>query len=314
MDLHSQPNRPSQNKIVGSLFRASRLIFFPITTIIGAIVIGSVGAISWSLISLVPINSIVHNITDFFGGGEFLIGIIFVALLVVPPIVLSVAAFSAILQWGRRHGVFTGEEILAANPGLQPVLYLRSFASDQRFADAEEAMADYVFSGHAPFIAIGKPGDKLPPLGASRVYVDHNEWQNAVMQHLDRAQLVIILIGSTPGLGWELTECRQRIDPRRLLILVSANRTDYESFSSVAKNASIELPAISQLGNFAAGGLIGLVKFDKQWGPKYCPFERLPTADYKRYHHQIRAPFFDPPYAPMLYGIYAVARELGITK
>jgi hypothetical protein len=71
-----------------------------------------------------------------------------------------------------------------------------------------------------PVIAIGRPGERIPPVGAARVYAKNDEWQGVVSKALDRAQLVIMFAGSTPGFLWELKHIfgRERFVPTLIIL------------------------------------------------------------------------------------------------
>ena len=74
-----------------------------------------------------------------------------------------------------------------------PILLLRSFRDDETRVllsgwsaspwgtntTLEELVVDCL-AGHGPVVAIGRPGEALPPLGAAREYVDHGSWQQRV--------------------------------------------------------------------------------------------------------------------------------------
>ena len=87
------------------------------------------------------------------------------------------------------------------------MLYLQSFEDDERGArmkgslTEEEHLAN-VLSQIGPFLAIGRPGERLPEVGASRIYVGDEDWQSEVRELLGTARLVIIRTGRTMGLGW----------------------------------------------------------------------------------------------------------------
>jgi hypothetical protein len=59
---------------------------------------------------------------------------------------------------------------------------------------------------HGPVIAIGRPGEKLPPLGAARAYVDDKLWQAEVTKLAQESRLVVLLLDRTSGVAWEF--CR----------------------------------------------------------------------------------------------------------
>jgi hypothetical protein len=57
-----------------------------------------------------------------------------------------------------------------------------------------------VVSQFGPFVAIGKPGEALPPAGAARTYKSDNPWQVRVLELIRSSKLVLMLAGSTEGL------------------------------------------------------------------------------------------------------------------
>lgn len=107
-------------------------------------------------------------------------------------------------------------------------LYLRCFNDDRLTArypgrevlSEEESLMRVVEKIGKP-VAIGCPGDKTPPLGAYRIYVEDNEWQAKVTELVEGAKLVILRIGSTEGLTWEVLHCLNNIrDLTRLVFVV----------------------------------------------------------------------------------------------
>jgi hypothetical protein len=58
-------------------------------------------------------------------------------------------------------------------------------------------------------IAIGKPGERLPKLGAIRAYYPDADWQAAVLEWMRRAQLIVLVGGAS---HWTLWELRQAMD------------------------------------------------------------------------------------------------------
>ncbi len=109
-----------------------------------------------------------------------------------------------------------------------PVLYLRSFEFDrdddlkaQRFripyTNESHMVANLELIG--PVIAIGRPGEKLPTLGAARMYVGNEDWQTIALELMKYAQIVVIrILGDTPGIRWELTCARENLDPEKLAL------------------------------------------------------------------------------------------------
>jgi len=121
------------------------------------------------------------------------------------------------------------------------VVYLRPFTTDE---EAPEPLSIPVFSfsrrklslksyeellkkatrSLGPFIAVGKPGDKLPPLGAARLYLDDADWQKTVTKILKRAQLVFIKLGTSEGLVWETKKLVKMLRPEQVIICLPMAR------------------------------------------------------------------------------------------
>lgn len=190
---------------------------------------------------------------------------------------LAVAGF-AVVVWlwkrGERHLAPGGAQALASDP-RPPILYLRSFAAERAISVEEEALAR-VMQELGPFVAIGRPGESLPPLGASRFYVPGSDWQGFVVDLMRKAKLVLVAAGETPGLGWEINRCVELIAPERLLILVPASAQTYERFRGIAAGeADLVLPALLQPNRLGGDttGFQGVLHFDKDWGASFHPFD-----------------------------------------
>jgi hypothetical protein len=98
-----------------------------------------------------------------------------------------------------------------------PVLLLRSFRDDhlvarridwqsrmfETSATFEEVLTEELWNS-GPVVAIGEPGEAVPRAGAAREYVSHDGWQSRVQEMAAGAAMIVIVVGSTPGLGWEL--------------------------------------------------------------------------------------------------------------
>jgi hypothetical protein len=80
---------------------------------------------------------------------------------------------------GKRYHAIATHDLLVRKDHRPPVVYLRSFKADEvtrrgtifgDFQTEEEVLAE-VLSEFGPVVAIGKPGEELPELGAARLYV-----------------------------------------------------------------------------------------------------------------------------------------------
>lgn len=105
------------------------------------------------------------------------------------------------------------------------VLLLRSFSDDRlrmRTAlnagtllslvgarmSAERALAQMLL-GDGELVAIGRPGERLPRLGAARTYFPDDEWQDAVRRTAAAAHAVVLICGTSAGLAWEVGHLKE---------------------------------------------------------------------------------------------------------
>jgi hypothetical protein len=183
-------------------------------------------------------------------------------------------------QHGERHLAPSADEVMSDDP-RPPILYLRSFEDenvDLGSVSGVEGTLAQVMDEVGPFVAVGRPGDQLPPLGASRSYRRDVDWQSYVVGLLDRAALVILLAGRTQGLAWELRQCAQRITPERLVVLVPNTRASYDAFQATAQAAGIPLtlPPFpeAETARYRADDISGLVYFDRNWQGHFSAFPR----------------------------------------
>ena len=144
-----------------------------------------------------------------------------------------------LLRSGWKYDVVSAEQLLASDP-RRPVTYLRSFEADSEIVlrrdgfwnkattmligymvtfSPEQELAEIV-TRVGPVIAIGKPGEPLPELGAARLYVGDADWKAKVTDMMARSRLVIIRTGSTPNLQWEIEQTMTHV-PRRQILFVS---------------------------------------------------------------------------------------------
>lgn len=94
-----------------------------------------------------------------------------------------------------------------------PVLILRAFSDDglttlaspigfirTRYESRLVAAAKRL----APPVILGRPGEPRTPLGAIRIYVEHEDWQEAVKHLMSRSAMVFVVIGEGQSLWWEI--------------------------------------------------------------------------------------------------------------
>jgi hypothetical protein len=125
---------------------------------------------------------------------------------------------TGLYQLGR--GIWSrGATQLLRDDKRSPVVYLRSFRADRRIGDTEHKLVEKA-SKIGPVVAVGEPGERFPPFGAARLYVDHAHWHDVVASLVAVAQLIIFRIGDTEGFWWELSHTAEKVDPAKVLIWI----------------------------------------------------------------------------------------------
>lgn len=197
------------------------------------------------------------------------------------------AAYAIFLPTLRLEtGLFTllgpGAEQRMARDRRAPILYLRPFSADTDLA-ARSWLERLLFSGPSdelrlagtlrklgPFIAVGSPGDGIPPSGgASRLYVAGQDWQSRVLDLIDRSRFVILRVGTSQGVVWELETCISLCRPHKFLLYLPWN---YQEFSEAETRYGGLADLISRvfprgLPPWEPNALF--LRFDRSWNPQF---------------------------------------------
>jgi hypothetical protein len=177
---------------------------------------------------------------------------------------LSGAALCALATWffaklgkQRRIPVLRSLEALqglVARTGVPVALYLRRFAEDLAedhppaseggLGGSNEAQLAESFSDLFLFVAIGRPGEPLPPWGAYRLYVPDHEWKRQVATLISMASVVVVRCARSEALRWEVEQLRRAPKLDRTLFLLPAVRSAKELRSALPEDPlfDVELP------------------------------------------------------------------------
>jgi hypothetical protein len=183
-----------------------------------------------------------------------------------------------VLGWGatmRSKDAFT----TLREDSRAPVFYLRNFRRDvlrfakpsskERVVSVEEELC-CALQAIGPVIAIGRPGDKLAFRGAARFYVSDAQWQEAALRVMKESALVVLFVGESASLGWEVRTSVANIDPRRLVIYVpTLSRMSFRlgAYDSFRRKFEALLPG----GLPPHIGVASFIAFDKEWRPFLLP-------------------------------------------
>jgi hypothetical protein len=202
------------------------------------------------------------------------------------------------LKHGKQIAVQSAEDILARDLRA-PVVYLRSFQDDPLTArgtldpaigagvlvvaglfeqlnrlgglTSEEEQLGEALREVGPFVAIGKPGEPLPQLGAARTYMANDEWQDKVRDLMERAALIVLRAGTTEGIGWEIKTALESASPQRAIILLPFDQKQYEIFRTRTEGyLKLRLPDYPRKWwNPAAGSVRAILYFDSDRRPHF---------------------------------------------
>lgn len=185
---------------------------------------------------------------------------------------------------GRRLVTPSADAVLDSDK-RPPVIYLRSFdaetgdygvaaylrsalriASKRRLPPGCDWLPTFnlklakIFRGVGPYVAVGRPGEAIPGMGAARAYFSDDEWKDQVGALLKRASLVVMRAGTTKGLNWEIQAVRAWLRPQQLLIVLPFGNEEYQLFRNILlSQAQIELPETQPVSR--------LLTFADQWQP-----------------------------------------------
>ncbi|MGL5020210.1 MAG: hypothetical protein ACRDBP_18890 [Luteolibacter sp.] len=139
-----------------------------------------------------------------------------------PPLeILAKRKPDALSHEVKRLEAPTLQELDEADP-RPPVLLLRSFLDDgfeMESLESEHKNTNVItfeelicceVAGWGPVVAIGQSGEKMPQLGAARAYFTNETWQGHALEMLDNSNVVLMVMGSTPSVGWELERILER--------------------------------------------------------------------------------------------------------
>jgi hypothetical protein len=203
--------------------------------------------------------------------------------------ILALACFLGLmghlLQRGDRHLATSGADVMR-HDSRAPVLYLRPFGAEVDLSAEERTLKRIMDKEVGPLVAVGNPEDALPPLGAARSYErdfagSGKTWQVHVREMLLRSSLVFVVPGHTPGLGWEIAQCREVVNPLRLIVLVCGSPSTYDAFRGIAARSGLLLPEIGNagFGRHRQTEFVGLIAFDAGWTAYFSTFPERPLFE-----------------------------------
>jgi len=231
-------------------------------------------------------------------------------------------------------------------PAKGAVIYLRSFAEDSKtdqgvssgalgnlglITEEEQLVAS--LSSVGSVIAVGRPHEQLPELGATRLHFTQDEWQEGVHKLLREGSVAVIRPGSfSPGVRWEIQQALKQLTPEHLLLIVGGRAGTHQD-SDLAEFAAQVSPMLphplptSYDGRklYRLGTIRAFVRFDSRWTPTLLPvaidlvpyFRRTISRRLVPYYQQALRPVltdlgYSPSPLPLSAGMVTIAVGFGL--
>ncbi len=228
------------------------------------------------------------------------------------------------LHYFRKRTAKTVDDVLAEN--RKPILYLRSFLDDEVVANlktgliTEEEELNKAFEHIGPLIAIGRPGEALPEVGAARAYFTDDKWQAAVQHYMDISCLIVLRAALSQGLLWEIQNSVRRLDPSKFILLIPFEEDAYNQFRTSVRSLfpkplpdhpghDAHVPTDAMFGKGTKfGSLLGLIYFDDDWS---AHFEKI-SADHVPYPQELIGRPLEMTYWMVHYALKPVYTRLGL--
>lgn len=185
------------------------------------------------------LNSVILELTNdlskYFGLNDSLFFFIVSSFIIIIVIfgfgirIVSQFGFILLLDFQKAE-IIDAKSIISENKE-KPILFLRPFKSDSdpfllfslnaiAYIKTDEQLIASHMSKKGPCIAIGNPDDKDGVLGFSRIYVPNNKWKTQFHEYLQESSYVILSLGSTNGVLWELNQVLKKISPEKIIIYI----------------------------------------------------------------------------------------------
>jgi hypothetical protein len=255
------PHPASRKLAASALFVLAFLFYTAVPVTVGVVYFWWIGPRAFNRLPL--------EVQWGFIGGLSLAGVLFALL-----------ASKCYIYARRLRGVPSALEIFARDY-RPPVVYFRPFTADVDTSKTsfdlrtEEEVLARAMNDIGPLVAIGAPEEKLPLLGAARMYVANEKWQTVALDLLERAILVVMRIGSSAGFWWEFETVMQRVKPEKLVLLIPRDEALYEKFRVASHNLlRTDLPPLTDWSptkwwrrpfTRSRGHLKAVIFFNSEW-------------------------------------------------
>lgn len=168
------------------------------------------------------------------------------------------------------------QTISEVKSNTSPIIYLRAFGLDENPSINLKTFDESLFyeSNNAVVISLADPKEIIPSGGSIKIQSKDDDWKDAVSLLLKQARAVIIVLGDTDGLKWEISQLKNYLRPSQLFIVIPSyyylsmasgerpkddDSINYENCSSLSKN-------FDHVCNCLLYYKRNIIKYNKLWG------------------------------------------------
>lgn len=184
----------------------------------------------------------------------------------------------ALLITARRYWQTDAASLLSVDK-RPPVLLLRLFSDDNRerlvinirqiFDFSLEARLAAYFMRLGPFIAVDAPQEEIVVIGAARAQLADSEWQRVVTGWIEQARYVVMIVGKTQWIDWELRRIIEKAQVAKLILLFPERASPFDRSQDLGDRLSTVSRAFENskwstaLSNISQAGRLRAIIFER---------------------------------------------------
>lgn len=161
------------------------------------------------------------------------------------------------------------------NENAPSILYLRSFEDDKTTAKqvdtllkpgiSEEETLVAVLDDIAPVLCVGRPNETYLPDGPVCIIIEDAQWHQRVAELAQKAELVVLRLGTTEGILWELQYCLENLDPQKIVLILPKFKSvsDLNNLLSILNQHGLDIQGLlSMKSGRQKGSIWGILYFN----------------------------------------------------
>ncbi|MCP5008270.1 MAG: SoxR reducing system RseC family protein [Planctomycetes bacterium] len=208
--------------------------------------------------------------------------------------------FSSVTRKIRRNA-----DQLEAYYSSPPLLLLRAFKDDMNVVRQRNQVITWLFgldneiirleekvvdllSSEGPVVALSNPHVEEQPLGAARKEATDETWQAEVHAYIDRAKWIVLIMGSTDNVNWEISQIIAKDMLDKLILILPTTYPDQVSITNTSSKLAelMGIESITQENKILKNAIV--INFKKSQN-RFVAFEskNKNAKDYLRHLNQV---------------------------